>query len=59
MFKWQMSGKMGGKRFVGQNAGSGRSGGDSSVPPMQRPSGGFVPVDSLGSKPQDRHLGAD
>ncbi|MFZ0821337.1 MAG: adenosyl-hopene transferase HpnH [Candidatus Acidiferrales bacterium] len=59
MFKWQMSGRMGGKRFVGQNAGGGRSGGDSSMPPIQRPSGGFVPADSLGAKPQDRHMGAD
>ncbi len=62
MFKWQMSGRMGGKRFVGQNAGSGRGSGDSgmpAMPPLQRPPGGFVPADSLGTKPVDRSLGAD
>jgi hypothetical protein len=59
MFKWQMSGKMGGKRFVGQNAGSGRGNGDSGMPTLQRPSGGFIPAESLASKSQDRSLGAD
>lgn len=61
MFKWQMSGKMGGKRFVGQNAGSGRraGNGDSGMPTLQKPSGGFIPADSLGAKSQDRSIGAD
>jgi hopanoid biosynthesis associated radical SAM protein HpnH len=61
MFKWQMSGKMGGKRFVGQNAGSGRGtgSGDSGMPSLQKPSGGFIPADSLGAKSQDRSIGAD
>jgi hopanoid biosynthesis associated radical SAM protein HpnH len=66
MFKWQMSGKMGGKRFVGQNAGRGSGNGDSNMPKMptiQKPSGGFIPADSLGGSnqggSQDRSLGAD
>jgi hopanoid biosynthesis associated radical SAM protein HpnH len=61
MFKWQMSGKMGGKRFLGQNAGSGRGtgSGDSGMPSLQKPSGGFIPADSLGAKSQDRSIGAD
>ncbi len=60
MLKWQMSGKMGGKRFVGENGGSHHDGsggsgtGNASKPAM--PTSNFIPASQLGSN--DRTLGA-
>jgi hopanoid biosynthesis associated radical SAM protein HpnH len=64
MFKWQMSGKMGGHRFVdkhgvGRNAsggtGNGQGNGQAS-PPSGRPASNFIPASEIGS--QDRTLRA-
>jgi hopanoid biosynthesis associated radical SAM protein HpnH len=60
MFKWQMSGKMGGHRFidkngVGRNAPtSGGTGAGSTSQPPSRPSSNFIPASEIGS--QDRTL---
>ncbi len=60
MFKWQMSGKMGGHRFidkngVGRNAPtSGGTGAGSASQPSSRPSSNFIPASEIGS--QDRTL---
>jgi hopanoid biosynthesis associated radical SAM protein HpnH len=60
MLKWQINGKMGGKRFVGENAGgnwhdnggNGAAGGSGAA----RPTSNFIPASELGS--QDRTLRA-
>jgi hopanoid biosynthesis associated radical SAM protein HpnH len=57
MFKWQMSGKLGGKRFVGENSGKRPGSGDGGSvagPGAPRPSSNFIPTTELGS--QDRTL---
>src|SRR5580704_3717209 len=60
MFKWQMSGKMGGRRFVDKNAPprqeNGSPMGHLDGPGATRPVGNFIPADQLGS--QDRTLRA-
>jgi hypothetical protein len=61
MLKWQMSGKMGGKRFVGENGGSqhdssGGSGGTGNASKPAMPTSNFIPASQLGSN--DRTLGA-
>jgi hopanoid biosynthesis associated radical SAM protein HpnH len=57
MFKWQLSGKLGGRRFVnessGKRPGSGHGGGLEGPGPS-RPPGNFIPTNELGS--QDRTL---
>jgi hopanoid biosynthesis associated radical SAM protein HpnH len=60
MLKWQINGKMGGKRFIGENAGgnwhdnggNGAAGGSGAA----RPTSNFIPASELGS--QDRTLRA-
>ncbi|HLX00175.1 MAG TPA: adenosyl-hopene transferase HpnH [Candidatus Acidoferrales bacterium] len=60
MFKWQMSGKMGGKRFVDKNGGhrpgSGAGNGQSGGAGTSHPTSNFIPADAIGS--QDRTLRA-
>jgi len=64
MFKWQMSGKMGGHRFVDKNgvgrnasAGTGNGQGNGQAnPPSGRPASNFIPASEIGS--QDRTLRA-
>jgi hopanoid biosynthesis associated radical SAM protein HpnH len=60
MLKWQMNGKMGGKQFIGENAGNwhdnGGNGDGHANGGAARPTSNFVPASELGS--QDRTLGA-
>jgi hypothetical protein len=62
MLKWQMNGKMGGKRFIGENAGNGHDNdrgngnGHANGSGPARPTSNFIPASELGS--QDRTLRA-